>query len=184
MGLLGSKAALPDQAALFVRAENAKEKTFWCCHVVGSTLTVNHGDIGAVGKTDVINFPSPEEALDKKNSYLKRRLEEGYKIAGDQTEPVVTIPEDAWEDPASEPVESPAPTPRKRSAAGTPGSKRQKTGASAKASPKRTPNKATTPKATPKKAATPKRATSTKKTATPKASELRRSPRLAALDND
>merc|ERR1711924_430369 len=70
---------------------------------------------------------------------------------------------DAWEDPASEPVESPAPTPRKRSAAGTPGSKRQKTGASAKASPKRTP----------------KRATSTKKTATPKASELRRSPRLA-----
>ena len=55
---------------------------------------------------------------------------------------------------------------------------------SSQASPKRTPKKAATPKATPKKAATPKRATSTKKTATPKASELRRSPRLAALDND
>jgi predicted DNA-binding WGR domain protein len=192
MGLLGSKVA-HDPAAPFVRLENATEKTFWTCHVVGVNVTVTTGKIGEAESKDFMTFSSSEEALEKKNSYLERRLKEGFKIAGDQTEPVLPEPEaEATDELPAEPVLR-EPTPRKRLAAGTPGSKRAK-GASPKASAKGTPKKATTPKkaptpkiqktATPKKGTTPKKVTTPKKAATPliqKTYELRSgTPKISA----
>jgi predicted DNA-binding WGR domain protein len=185
MGLLGSK--VPDPSAPFVRLENAKEKSFWCCHATGSTVTVTYGKIGAAASTDVMKFSSSEEALEKKNSYVERRLKEGYKMAGDQSEPAVP---EAADEPSSEPepVQRP-PTPRKRSGAATPGAKRMK--ATPKAgSPKAGSPKVqktgspkvqkASPKRTPKKAATPKKATTAKKAATEE-EPLRRSPRLQKM---
>lgn len=186
MGLLGSKGMKHDAAARFVRMENEKDKLFWTCHTYGCNVTVTHGAIGEESpEFDFMMFATPEEALEKKNSYLERRLQEGYKIAGDQTEPYVPEPID---EPADEPVVSlvdasydePSPeaapvlragTPRKRPAAATPGSKRAKA-ASPKASAKRTPKKAATPKKAPtpkiQKTATPKKTTTPKKALTPK----------------
>jgi hypothetical protein len=161
--------------------ENAAEKTFWSCHVYGANMQVKYGTMGEFEPvfSDDMTFASAEESLEKKNSYLERRLEEGYKIAGSQKVPPVPVPlpDEAMDEepetiPEAEPVVR-APTPRKRPAEGTPASKKAKAGTPKEKSSK----KAATPKAEIQKAPTPKKATtskkagaSSKKEATPKKS--------------